>query len=196
MNLSIAKPYRISQTFAPYYSPQANPTERVNRVIKTTISSYVVKHHKDWDIYLRESAYALNTSVHSATGYTPAYLNLGRELKQPSMLDAPEGLQELDHTLPQKWVKKISTLQDVYIWVRDNLEGAYEKASRQYNLLHRDSVFKAGDLILRKNYVLSSATDKVAAGLSLKYLDPYRVKMQISDVRYELQVGQTKLGSF
>jgi transposase InsO family protein len=27
---SIAKMYRISQIFTPYYSPQANPTERVN----------------------------------------------------------------------------------------------------------------------------------------------------------------------
>jgi hypothetical protein len=106
------------------------------------ISSYLGKHHNDWDIYLREFAYALNTSVHSATGYTPAYLNLGRELQQPSMLDAPEEIQELDPTLPQGWLKKISTLQDVYLWLRDNLEEAYEKASGQYNLRHRDSAFK------------------------------------------------------
>jgi hypothetical protein len=96
------------------------------------------------------------------------------------MLDAPEGLQDLDPTLPQEWVKKISTLQDVCPWVRDNLEGAYEKASRQYNLGRRDSAFKVGDLILRKNYALSSATDKFAAGLSPKYIGPYGVKRQIS----------------
>jgi hypothetical protein len=126
------------------------------------ISSYLGKHHNDWDIYLCEFAYALNTSVHSARGYTPAYLNLGTELKQPSMLDASEGLQELDPTLPQEWVKKILTLQNVYFWVRDNL-GAYKKASRQYNLRRRDSAFKVEDVILRKNYTLSLATDKVVA---------------------------------
>jgi hypothetical protein len=189
---SIAKMYRISQTFTPYYSPQANPTERVNRVIKTLISSYLGKLHNDWGIYLREFAYALNTTVHSATGYTSAYLNLGRELKQPSVLDAPEELQELDQTLPQEWVKKISTLQDIYLWARDNLEGAYEKASRQYNLRRRDSAFKVGDLVLRKNYALSSATDKVAAGFSPEYLGLYIVKTQISDVTNELETRNGK----
>jgi hypothetical protein len=156
------------------------------------ISSYLGKHHNDWDMYLHEFAYALNTSVHSATGYMPAYLNLGRELKQPSMLDAPEGLQELDLTFPQEWVRKISALQDVYLWVQDNLEGAYKKASRQYNFGHRDSAFKVGDLILRQNYTLSSAPDKVAAGLSLKYLGPYKVKRQILALTYELETRNGK----
>jgi transposase len=66
---SFAKTNRISQTFTPYYSPQANPTERVNSVIKSMISSYLGKHQSDWDISLLEFAYALNTSVHSATVY-------------------------------------------------------------------------------------------------------------------------------
>ena len=183
---TVAETYGISQTFTPYYCPQANPTERVNRVIKTMISSYLGKHHNDWDLYLREFAYALNTSVHSATGYTPAYLNLGRELKLPSVLDASEGPLELDPTLPQEWAKKISALRNIYLLVRDNLEEAYEKASRQYNLRRRDTVFKAGDLVLRKNYALSSAAEKVTAGLLPKYLGPYKIKRRISAVTYEL----------
>ncbi|XP_023718752.1 uncharacterized protein LOC111870582 [Cryptotermes secundus] len=89
------------------------------------------QHHNDWNLYLREFAYALNTAVHSATDYTPAYLNLDRELKLPSVMDASEGSPELDPTLPQEWAEKISALRDIYLLVRDNLEEAYEKASRR-----------------------------------------------------------------
>jgi hypothetical protein len=59
-------------------------------------------------------------------------------------------------------------------------------------LQRRDSAFKVGDLVLRKNYALSSATDKVAAGLSLKYLGPYRVRSQVSAVTHELETGNGK----
>jgi transposase len=189
----IAETYHLTQMFTPYYCPQANPTERVNRVLKTMISAYLGKHHADWDLYLREFAYALNTTVHSATGYTPAYLNLGRELKLPSVLDAEGEPHELDPTLPQEWAKKVSALQDIHLLVRDNLEEAYKKASRYYNLRHRDSVFKVGDLVLRKNYALSSAVDQVTAGLMPKYLGPFKIKRRISPVTYELEARNGKI---
>jgi hypothetical protein len=76
----MAKTYHISQSFTPYYSPQVNPTEKVNQVIMTMISFYLGRHHNEWVIYLQELLYALNTPRHSATEYTPACLNLGREL--------------------------------------------------------------------------------------------------------------------
>jgi hypothetical protein len=183
----IAETYHFSHMFAPYYCPQANPTERLNRALKTMISAYLGKHHDDWDLYLREFAYALNTFVHSATGYTPTYLNLIRELKLPSVLDPSEGPDGLDPALPQEWAKKISALRDIQLSVRDSWGGAYKRARRYYNLRHRDSVFKAGDLVLRKNYALSSAAEKVTADLSPKYLGPFRIKRRISAVTYELE---------
>jgi hypothetical protein len=89
LTATMVKTYCISQSVTPYYSPQANTTERVNQVIKT-ISSYLGKF-----------LYAFNTLRHSATGYTPAYLNLGRELKLPSLLDDSKETLDLDPMLPQ-----------------------------------------------------------------------------------------------
>jgi transposase len=123
----IAETYHFSQMFTPYYCPQANPTERVNRVLKTMISAYLGKHHDDRDLYLREFAYALNTSCIRQTGYTPAYLNLGRELKLPSVLVASEGPDGLDPALPQEWAKKVSALRDIHLLVRDHLEEACKR---------------------------------------------------------------------
>jgi hypothetical protein len=114
LTATMAKTYHISQRFTPYYSQQANPTEKVNQVIKMMISSYMRHHQNDWVIYMREFSYALNTSRHSATGYTPAYSNLGRELKLPSLLGASKVTLDLDPTLPQEWVNRIYVLQEVH----------------------------------------------------------------------------------
>ncbi|KAK4871448.1 hypothetical protein RN001_016470 [Aquatica leii] len=34
------------------YHPQVNPTERVNRVLVTAISSYIKDSHRDWDKHI------------------------------------------------------------------------------------------------------------------------------------------------
>jgi hypothetical protein len=65
------------------YTPQCNPVERTNRTIKTMIAQYVGRNHRRWDEKLAALAYAYNSASHDATGFTPAYLNCGRELSLP-----------------------------------------------------------------------------------------------------------------
>jgi hypothetical protein len=149
------------------------------------ISCYVSKRHVDWDIHLQDFAYAMNTAVHSATGYTPAYLNYGRELRLPSLLDVEDGVS-LETTLPKDWADKVSKLKNIYLLVRSNLEDAYKTRSHYYNLRRRNVFFKVGQLVLRKNYVLSSAAQKISAGLMPKFMGPFRITRQISPVTYEL----------
>ena len=65
------------------YHPQTNLTERVNRTLKTMIASYVGDHHQNWDQWLPELRFAINTAQQETTGKTPAELTLGRQLKGP-----------------------------------------------------------------------------------------------------------------
>jgi transposase InsO family protein len=47
----LVESYDCEITFNPNYHPQANPTERINRVVKTAIRSYLDNHsHRDWDL--------------------------------------------------------------------------------------------------------------------------------------------------
>nr|XP_050052429.1 uncharacterized protein LOC126548327 [Dermacentor andersoni] len=64
------------------YHPQANPTERMNRNVKPLLAAFA-RQHRDWDACLREIGFSLRTSVNRSTGYTPAFLNFGRELPNP-----------------------------------------------------------------------------------------------------------------
>ena len=70
----------ISHTFTPPYHAQANPVERLNRVYKTMITSFLEKDHRDWDVHLDEFLFAYNTAVHSSLKVSLAYLNLGHDL--------------------------------------------------------------------------------------------------------------------
>lgn len=44
--------YKIRQSTIPPYDAQANPVERVNRVLKTMIVAYLKQVHREWDLHL------------------------------------------------------------------------------------------------------------------------------------------------
>jgi len=70
-----ADAFKIRQRTAQVHAPYCNPVERTNKTIKTMIAQYVDRNHR----HIRALHYAYNTARHEATGYTPAYLNYGRE---------------------------------------------------------------------------------------------------------------------
>ncbi len=47
------------------------------------ISSYVRDNHRDWDKWIPEFRYAINSAWQESTGLTPAEIALGRKLKGP-----------------------------------------------------------------------------------------------------------------
>ena len=67
----------------PPYHPQANPVERVNRTLKTSIMPFVEDKHSSWNEKLPELVFLLNNAPHSATGKSPAMLNYGRDPVPP-----------------------------------------------------------------------------------------------------------------
>ena len=71
----------IILTTIPPYHPQANPVERVNRILKTMVVAFLGRDHREWDAHLRDFRFAYNTAHHSSVGTSPAFLNLGRELE-------------------------------------------------------------------------------------------------------------------
>ncbi|KAK9686546.1 hypothetical protein QE152_g37109 [Popillia japonica] len=48
--------------------------------------AHVGDDQRDWDIYLPQFAFAINTTRHETTGFTPAFLNFGRQLVPPKSL--------------------------------------------------------------------------------------------------------------
>ncbi len=66
---------------APYRPQSDGLVENRNRTLEQMLSHYVSSDQKDWVKYLDYVVHAYNTAVHEATGYTPFFLEFGKEEK-------------------------------------------------------------------------------------------------------------------
>lgn len=185
----LADEWGFSHEFTAPYSPQANPTERANRVIKTMISQYVADDHRSWDLYLDEFRFALNTTIQESTNFTAAMLNYGRELKVPKctygpLMEERENRQETITELHNERLRKLLKLRET---CKSNLETAFKRQAKYYNLRRRESPFREGQLVLRRSHTLSSAVDYIAGKLAPKFDGPYIVQERIGANIYQLK---------
>lgn len=125
--------FGIIHRLTPPYSPQCNPVERVNKVVKTMIRQYIDKKKPDWDCHLLELQFAYNTAKHTATGYTPAYLTTGREFIPPGFQDA-----HIDSHTPSSSFFRIKELHNALDLVRINLAKNFKAQQKSYNLRKRE----------------------------------------------------------
>jgi transposase InsO family protein len=177
------------QCTAPY-SPQGNPTERANKVVKTMISQFVNNDHRNWDVYLNEFRFALNSAVHDSTKFSPALLNFGRELKPPKAT-----VEELVSAEQQEQALSFEDLQDQRMarikWLqgqcKENLSKAYQRQAKHYNLRRRENDFVVGEKVLRRSHVLSSAADYVASKLAYKFDGPFIIHRPLGLNLFELK---------
>ena len=70
--------YRILQSIIPPYHAQANPMETVDRNLRPMINSFLADDHTDCDLHLSKLCLTLNNAVHSSSGISPAFPNLGK----------------------------------------------------------------------------------------------------------------------
>lgn len=78
---SLLKEYNVTPIYIASYHPQTNPTERVNRVLKTMIASYIENDdHRKRDIYLSKFACAIRTAKHEIVQHSPYFINFGKEM--------------------------------------------------------------------------------------------------------------------
>jgi transposase InsO family protein len=159
----------ITHRLTPPYTPQANPVERTNKTLKTMVAQFCEADQKKWDARLPELMFALNTSRHESTKYTPAMLNFGRELVVPNAVHRPapgnaaadppadtaaDEVKEADDAVHHS--ERLRLLKDTFELVRVNLARAFAKQSKYYNLRHREWRCHLGDRVLKRDHPLSS----------------------------------------
>lgn len=181
---ALAKKYNIDIAYTANYHPQCNPTERVNRVIKSMLTAYVSDNHKLWDQYLYHVAYAIRSSKHEVTGCTPNFVNFGREVSLDgnceNFVPADAETPVLD---PQN--RKLA-FSELYRDIQTRLTKAHEKSKKHYNLRRRREKFQLRQKVWRRNYVLSDASKKFTAKLAPKFVGPFVISNVVSPWTYEL----------
>lgn len=169
------------------YHPAPNPTERVNRVLVTAIRCALNKQsdHRDWDDSVQDIARAIRTSVHESTGYTPYFVNFGRNMvSSGSEYDHLRDLAEYDPYSPQAVDDQTIKL---YETVRENLQRAYTRYSHSYNLRSNERhTFREGDWVYKKNIHLSNKSKNFVGKFGKRY-SKARVKTVLGSNTYVLE---------
>ena len=74
----------IKKTRTTPYNPKSDGmVERFHRTLIDQMAKLLLACGAEWDDYLKQVAFAYNTSIHTCTGFTPYYLTHGREACVP-----------------------------------------------------------------------------------------------------------------
>lgn len=180
----------IKHQRTPFYHPQSNLCERVNRTIKPLLAALAHHDNKSWDTKLAQIAFALRTARSDSTEQSPAFLMFGRHPRNglDLCLPSPTSVDQLPTAddLSDYRKRLLTDLLPAYIATREILDISHQRQASQYNQHHRLIQFEPGDL------VWVTALSGIAMGkwrgkkLSPRREGPYRVVERLSSLTYSL----------
>lgn len=190
----------FKQSLTPAYHPESNPVERKNRDLKTQLSILVEEDHTQWKEKLPPIRFSLNTARSMSTGYTPAYLTFGRELRCPD--DVNRDLREVTAGDPciTQLTPYLRTIGSVLRDARDQLETQQDRAKKYADMKHREGpTYKVGDEVLVETHTLSKAKNSYTSKFAPRRDGPYVITKIVTPTTYEISSTsepQTALGKY
>ena len=142
--------------------------------------------------HVPELTYVYNTAVQELTGWSSAFLNLGRHPAPPVSFRRREERATEEHAESvdiENWRTRMLVLPDVQQIAADNASKAQKRQARYYNASRRKMRYNLGDKVWKRNRVLSSVLQGVAAKLAPpKFVGPYTIAAQLGPNVYKVVV--------
>ncbi|GBN85804.1 hypothetical protein AVEN_93324-1 [Araneus ventricosus] len=148
----------INQSLIPVYHPQANPVERKNRDLKPRLAMMVGNNHTLWNEQLPAIRFAMNTAKCETTGYTVAYLNFARELR--NLDDVTTDLRSVIHNdnFVPEFTSYLKRFERNMSQIKENIEKSQYRRKAYADKSRKPSPnFKPDDLVWVKLHLLSKA---------------------------------------
>lgn len=178
--------YRTQISYTASYLPRADPTERVNRVVKTMISSFVRGNQRKWDECLAAIGCAIRTARHETTGQTPYFINFGREHRLHGSEFAEQIIDDVPN-IDREIENRQKGFTKLYNDVARRLQSCRERSKRIYDLRRRSVQYTPGQRVWRRNKCQSDALRFFNAKLAPKFVGPFTVRRKVGAWTYELQ---------
>ncbi|GFT17701.1 retrovirus-related Pol polyprotein from transposon 17.6 [Trichonephila clavipes] len=161
------------------YHPQSNPVERMHRTLKRILRVLCLEAIPDWEKILPQALFALRTVIHDSTGFSPAELVHGKNLRTPVML-LYEKLTEEEHVESSvvdyvfELIDRMKRCQELAIL---HMEDVKQKQKLWYDRRTVKRQFQLGELVL---VVAPSRPNKI----SVQWVGPGEIVQQLSETNY------------
>ena len=163
----LLREFQITHRHSDPYFPQTNgQVERVNGIIAPILSKFVDSNHRDWDCHLEPAIYAINTSIHSLTGFAPYHLMYGQLPPPPIRILSEE--QEADPD-PFSALRIIDQIREE---ANQNLVTAQREYKRKSDENKAPSTLKVGEQVMLKNHQFEEG---LCRKLQAKYRGPFTI---------------------
>ena len=167
------------------YHPQTDgASERLNRTWQQYMRTFVGRQPRKWLEYLPVVQAAYNNSSHSMTGFTPNYLQFGREVE--SVLDKLVSELHGESEVPavDAFTADLQTaLQDA----KRALQGATDRMKMQADKSRRDVSFAVGDRVYLSTKNLRFKGSKK---LKPRFVGPFEVMQVVYGSAYKLKLPE------
>lgn len=175
--------YGVAPWKSAVYHAQNNPVERVNLSLGSAIRSYIGENHRDWDKNISRIGCALRTAVHGTTKYTPFYLNFGHQMSTVgTSYKIADTINDLDN-------KGFETHCEEFFQARihavENMKSSHERNTKYYNLRSRSNKFNVGDIVYKRNFVLSNAAKSFCEKFAYLFV-PAKIVEKLGNSCYRL----------
>ncbi|UYV60362.1 hypothetical protein LAZ67_1000951 [Cordylochernes scorpioides] len=130
---------------------------------------------------------AYRSAEHESTGYSPARMLFGHELRMPCdvLLGRPEETFENTNEYISHLEERILTIHQ---WAREKLHFSSEKMKYRYNVKTSHKTFKEGEMVWLHN---PQRKKGLSPKLQYQWEGPYKIIKCLNDVIYRIQKTQT-----
>ena len=175
------KHFDVRTTTTPVYNPKSNSVERFHRTLKRKFTALIHEYDQEWDDALPATLLAMRTTANRTTGYTPFFLEHGREARLPVDLivgNPPDS----SFSLP-RYVSKL----------KDDISKAYETVAERQDsyIIRQREIFRERHHKINIDDLVWLYTDRPNPNLNRKFQSfwsgPYRVVLQLANTMYQLE---------
>ena len=150
------------------------------------ISSYISDTQDDWDEHIPLLMLAYRSSIHEATGVSPAMMMFGRELTLPVDMTLGRPIREDRFCATEHAYQLEQKLLDIHEFARKHLNISSESMKRRYDVKLHKLHYDVGDAVWYYN-------PKRKVGFNQKLQRPWKGPMvvvdRLNEVLFRIQSG-------
>lgn len=166
------------------HHPQSNPVERMHSVLKRILRALCFEHKHDWEACVPAALFAMRSAPHESTGFSPAELVYGRDLRGPLRMlrESWEGCGD-DPGVVAYVLELLDRLGKTRDLVESNMKAAQVSSKAYYDRSARKRTFSVGEEVM---LLRPSKKNK----LEVQWEGPAKVVSKLSDTNYEVKLGK------